>query len=187
MNPARAQRDRDWDPPLRVITYGTEVLLVLTDPLHLWSVQHWYVVRHGLLSFFFVPFLVERAQRMKTQPEGFSAGAGWSALPGWRWSSSAERGGCQACRSRWCRWPGPSLHCACTWPKEMKGSDERSDLATMGLDVGAGPTWLRMSVAFLALMKSGVSVAKANIPFPLISCSSAFLYSLCEQVLHKLL
>lgn len=41
-------------------------------------------------------------------------------------------------------------------------------------------TWLRMSVAFLALMKSGVSVAKANIPLPLISCSSAFLYSLCK-------
>lgn len=46
---------------------------------------------------------------------------------------------------------------------------------------GATPTWLRMSVAFLALMKSGVSVAKANIPFPLISSSSAFLYSLCEK------
>lgn len=42
-------------------------------------------------------------------------------------------------------------------------------------------TWLRMSVAFLALMKSGVSVAKASIPLPFISCSSAFLYSLCEH------
>lgn len=49
------------------------------------------------------------------------------------------------------------------------------------------PTWLRMSVAFLALMKSGVSVANANIPLPLISCSSAFLYSLCEKVLGKLI
>lgn len=47
-------------------------------------------------------------------------------------------------------------------------------------------TWLRMSVAFLALMKSGVSVAKANIPLPLISSSRAFLYSLCEKVLHRL-
>lgn len=41
-------------------------------------------------------------------------------------------------------------------------------------------TWLRISVAFLALIKSGVSVAKANIPLPFISCSNAFLYSLCE-------
>lgn len=48
------------------------------------------------------------------------------------------------------------------------------------------PTWLRMSVAFLARMKSGVSVANANIPLPLISCSSAFLYSLCGKVLDKL-
>lgn len=40
-------------------------------------------------------------------------------------------------------------------------------------------TWLRISVAFLALIKSGVSVAKANIPLPFISCSNAFLYSLC--------
>lgn len=57
---------------------------------------------------------------------------------------------------------------------------ERSCLAT-GLKQAQEviPTWLRMSVAFLALMKSGVSVAKANIPLPLISCSSAFLYSLC--------
>ena len=42
-------------------------------------------------------------------------------------------------------------------------------------------TWLRMAVAFLALMKSGVSVANANIPLPLISVSNAFLYSFCKQ------
>lgn len=49
-------------PPPSVITYGAEVLLVLADPLHLWSVQHWYVVGHGLLSFLFVAFLLERAR-----------------------------------------------------------------------------------------------------------------------------
>lgn len=48
-------------------------------------------------------------------------------------------------------------------------------------------TWLRMSVAFLALMKSGVSVARASIPLPLISCSSAFLYSLCKTLRVRLL
>lgn len=36
-------------------------------------------------------------------------------------------------------------------------------------------------MAFLALMKSGVSVARANIPLPFISCSMDFLYSLCKQ------
>lgn len=46
-------------------------------------------------------------------------------------------------------------------------------------------TWLRMSVAFFALMKSGVSVAKANIPLPLISCSNDFLYSLCKFIRLK--
>lgn len=46
-------------------------------------------------------------------------------------------------------------------------------------------TWLRMSVAFLALMKSGVSVARASIPLPLISCSSAFLYSLCKMLRER--
>lgn len=42
-------------------------------------------------------------------------------------------------------------------------------------------TWLRISVAFFALKKSGVSLAKANMPFPLISCSNDFLYSLCRN------
>lgn len=36
-------------------------------------------------------------------------------------------------------------------------------------------------MAFLALIKSGVSVAKASIPLPLISCSRDFLYSLCKH------
>lgn len=50
-------------PPLSVITHSAEVLLVLADPLHLWSVQHWYVVRHGLLSVFFVPFLLDQSTK----------------------------------------------------------------------------------------------------------------------------
>lgn len=50
-------------PPLSVITHSAEVLLVLADPLHLWSVQHWYVVRHGLLSVFFVPFLLNQSTK----------------------------------------------------------------------------------------------------------------------------
>lgn len=37
-------------------------------------------------------------------------------------------------------------------------------------------------MAFFALKKSGVSVAKANMPFPLISCSNDFLYSLCRNL-----
>lgn len=41
-------------------------------------------------------------------------------------------------------------------------------------------TWLAMSVAFLALTKSGVSKASSVRPFPLISNSKAFLYSFCR-------
>lgn len=60
------------------VTYSTEVLLVLTDPLHLRGVQNRDVVRHGLLSFFLVPFLLDtRAERMKEQPEDLLASAGF--------------------------------------------------------------------------------------------------------------
>lgn len=71
--------ERKWNssaPPVR--THSAEVLLVLADPLHLRSVQHWYVVRHGLLSVFFVPFLwdqstksEERARRGRFQVLGW--------------------------------------------------------------------------------------------------------------------
>lgn len=42
-------------------TYGAEVLLVLTDSLHLGGVQDWHVVRHGLLSLLLVLFLLDKS------------------------------------------------------------------------------------------------------------------------------
>lgn len=49
-------------PPSRLGLSGTaaykaEVLLVLTDSLHLWSVQDSLIIRHGLLCIFLVLFL----------------------------------------------------------------------------------------------------------------------------------
>lgn len=37
--------------------YRAEVLLVLTESLHLWGVQNRHIVRHALLSVLFVLFL----------------------------------------------------------------------------------------------------------------------------------
>lgn len=44
-------------PSDALITYGAEVLLVLADSLHLWSVQYRHIVGHGLLRFLLVLFL----------------------------------------------------------------------------------------------------------------------------------
>lgn len=44
-------------------THSAEVLLVLTDSLHLRSVQHRHIVGHGLLCFLFVLFLEAQTER----------------------------------------------------------------------------------------------------------------------------
>lgn len=43
-------------------------------------------------------------------------------------------------------------------------------------------TWLAMSVAFLARIKSGVSLAMAFRPLPLTSSSRSRLYSFCRRI-----
>lgn len=43
-------------------------------------------------------------------------------------------------------------------------------------------TWLAMSVAFLARIKSGVSLAMAFKPLPLTSSSRSRLYSFCRGI-----
>ena len=67
--------------------------------------------------------------------------------------------------------------------EEHTSSDSRQRLLPLSVQKRkvVVQTWLRMSVAFLALMKSGVSVANANMPLPLISSSRDFLYSLCRH------
>lgn len=81
-------------------THSAEVLLVLTDSLHLRSVQDGHIVGHGLLSLLFVLFLevththTHRFQDGADSHETFSffVPRSVSSLPGSRCSSSAERG-----------------------------------------------------------------------------------------------
>lgn len=110
-------------PSFTFITYGAEVLLVLTDSLHLRSVQHWHIVGHGPVSFLSVLFLKAQTvgdlnwsgfmQYFKT-PRLSPGDRFWKNLPGWQCSSSAEHGWCRGCRWQMCSWPCPSQQYACT-------------------------------------------------------------------------
>lgn len=114
----RAIRHHRHKPSFTFITYGAEVLLVLTDSLHLRSVQYWNIVGHGLLSFLFVLFLSDNSTKSEDNQARRRCFLKLledccGHLPGWQCSSSAEHGWCLGCRWQLCSWLCPSQQSAC--------------------------------------------------------------------------